>query len=101
MSFKYGLSYNEGHLRWSLTPGAAFAGENIRVRPSGPDYQKGDCTIVKCGKEDAAYCSDGSRALEKPHMCENYVQHMWIDLCMPQGNFDSEPIDKRELKFVG
>ncbi|PVH86115.1 hypothetical protein DL98DRAFT_527124 [Cadophora sp. DSE1049] len=94
--FKYGLSYEEGHLRWSITTGAAFAGENVRVTPSGPNYGLGDCTIVRCYKTDKDFCTDGLGTEDpKPHMCENYMQHMWIDLCMPDGNFISNPVLSR------
>lgn len=68
INFKYGLDYNGGPLRWSVTPGTAFLGENVRVRPSGPDYQNGDCKIVKCEKEDTISCTDGLRIAVKEHV---------------------------------
>ena len=61
VELKYGLSQTGGHLRWSITPGRAFADENVRLTPWGPNYKSGDCKIVRCRKTDQAFCTDGPR----------------------------------------
>lgn len=97
LQYEYAVATGEfGGMYWDLSDldgsgaglvGTPFAGDNVKVTPTGNGAQVNTCVTIRCAA--GTTCLDSYQHPDDPNTkyCPADTGDMWLDLCMPQDLF--------------